>query len=269
MSKQGTPEACAVTGSNAHKYAVSWGQKTANSLWHNYVSMGVDFTGKRLLDFGCAWGYLCLLALDRGTNHAVGVDIHPDWEKIEDKTVLARDGLVLVAGDLLNLECLQEERFDVIVSSGTLFLLNSEYLDQVLKWFYDHLNPGGESLLRTRCITARSFNDLGSRLTLPGAQLLFSRRIIDQFLVNKGYTDVKSHIGYTGATWIMACRAAGFDVINVKRDSNTDVVLTAAAHKAKTHWLDPKEVATSTVTLYLRKPVQADDLLPLRKLSGS
>ena len=249
----------------SHKYTVTWGRDTAEQLWDNYSSMGVNFTGKRLLDFGCAWGYLCLLALDRGCSHVVGVDIHPHWEKLDDKAVLARKGLSLIAGDLLTLDSLQGERFDVVVSSGTLFLLNSEYLDRVLQWFYDHLNPGGEALLRTRCITAKSFNDLGSRLTVPGAQLLFSRRALDGVLMKKGYRNPKSHVGYIGSTWIMACRAAGFDVMKVKRHSNSDVVRTAAAHYAKTRWLDPAEVATGEISLHLRKPLQGDDLLPLRR----
>jgi len=253
---------------DSNKYTVSWGRNTAQQLWDNYSSMGVDFPGKRLLDFGCSWGYLCLLALDRGCSQAVGVDIHPHWEKLDDKTVLAREGLALIAGDVVAVDRLQEERFDVVVSSGTLFLLSSEYLDRVLQWFYDHLTPGGDALLRTRCITAKSFNDLGSRMNLPGVQLLFSRRAIDGVVIKKGYRAPKSHVGYTGSTWIMAGRAAGFDVLNVRRHSNSAVARTAVAHHAKTHWMDPAEISTGEITLHLRKPLQPDDLLPLRKQQG-
>ena len=235
------------------QYSSDWGIKVADSLWENYRSLGADFRGKRILDFGCAWGYMCIRAMDEGACCCVGVDILPHWEKLENQSLLARSGMRLICGDLLESDELQSMTFDIILSSGTLFLLDSVYLDKVLGWFCDHLVPGGEAFLRTRCVTAKAFNDLGSRLSVPGAQLLFSRRAINKVLTNKGVVAIKSHLGYTGATWIMACRSAGFDVVNVRRHGNADVVATAASHAAKTRWINQLEIATGEITQHLGK----------------
>lgn len=244
---------------------LDWGRQTAETLWRAYAAMSDLFPGNRLLDFGCAWGYLGWLALERGCTEVVGVDLNAHWERVADASLVQRPGLRLHAGDLLALEELQREEFDLIVSSGTLFLLDSEYLDRLLGWFYDHLRPGGEALLRTRCMTAASFNDLGSRLSVPGAQLLFSRRDIDAVLVEKGYKQPKSHLSYTGASWIFACHGAGFDVVNVRRFSNQDVVDIARQHPAKLRHIDPVELATGEILIHLRKPTERRDLSPLRR----
>jgi hypothetical protein len=245
---------------------MDWGCRTAESLWNSYTGMGVDFTNTRLLDFGCAWGYFCRLALERGCSLAVGVDIQAHWARVEDQAYLDHPGLRLHDGDILSLDALAQDTFDVIVSSGTLFLLDSEYLDKVLAWFFEHLAPGGEALLRTRCMTAKSYNDLGTRLNVPGAQLLFSRRIIDDVLTRKGHAELKSHLSYTGATWILACRGAGFEVVDVKRHSNDDVVRMAAGHRSKTRFIEPLELKTGEIMMHLRKPIEVRDLSGIRKV---
>jgi hypothetical protein len=155
----------------------------------------------------------------------------------------------------------------MIVSSGTLFLLDSEYVDRVLGWFYDHLQPGGEALLRTRCLTAKSFNDLGTRLSVPGAQLLFSRRDIDAVLTEKGHRELKNHLSYTGASWIFAFHGAGFEVVNVQRFSNQDVVDAVRPHHAKLKHIDPTEIGTGEILVHLRKPTERRDLSQFRKTS--
>jgi hypothetical protein len=245
---------------------LDWGRKTAESLWRAYGAIGAELAGKRLLDFGCAWGYFCALALERGCRDVVGVDLHAHWQQLQDPSFVDRPGLTLWSGDLLDIAAMQAQRFDVVVSSGTLFLLTSEYVERVLAWFYDHLNPGGEALLRTRCMTAKSFNDLGTRLKVPGAQLLFSRRDIDGLLAEKGHQEFKSHLPYTGASWIFASRGAGFDVLNVQRFSNNDVLELLKDHQPKVRHIDPVELATSEILLHLKKPSEARDLASVRKL---
>lgn len=253
------------SGSRANKYSVDWGVDVVKELWLNFKAMGADFKNKRVLDFGCAWGYMCKLGMDEGASTCVGVDILAHWDKVEDQSILKQDGLRLICGDLLEVEELQSMTFDMILSSGTLFLLDSIYLDKVLEWFCDHLTPGGEAFLRTRCVTAKLFNDLGSRLAVPGAQLLFSRRAVNRVLAEKGYQEFKSHLGYVGATWVMACHSAGFNVVNVCRHSNAEVVSTAAGHEGKTRWLSQLEMATGEITIHLRKPLKSPDLALLRK----
>lgn len=244
---------------------LTWGRQTAELLWEAYAARRVDFSGKRLLDFGCSWGYFCELALERGCRSATGVDLHPHWLRLENPGSIARPNLVLAHGNILELESLQAQSFDVIVSSGTLFLLESAYLDRLLGWFYDHLEPGGVALLRTRCVTAKSFNDLGTRLRVPGAQLLFSRKDIDSVLVEQGHTQLKNHLGYTGATWIFACFGAGFEVVDVQRFTNTDVVKTTENHPSKTRHIDPIEIATGEILLHLRRPDTKQDMTELRR----
>jgi SAM-dependent methyltransferase len=244
---------------------LEWGKRTAESLWTAYAATGAKLAGARILDFGCAWGYFCALALERGCREAVGIDLHAHWQRLDDPSFVAQPGLSLLAGDILLIPEVQRQSFDLIVSSGTLFLLRSEYLEQVLAWFFDHLRPGGEALLRTRCVTAKTFNDLGTRLKVPGAQLLFSRRDIDGLLLEKGHTQLKSHLAYTGASWIFACRSAGFDVLDVRRFGNGEVLGCLKDHQHKVQEIDPVELATGEILIRLQKPVRSPELSPLRK----
>ena len=249
----------------SHSPDAESGYRIAQSLWDSYRALGIEFSKRRLLDFGCSWGYFCALALQRGCSQVVGVDIRAHWLSREDAIDLDSPDLRLYEGNILDISDLQAATFDLIVSSGTLFLLDSEYLDQVLRWFFKRLVPGGEAAFRTRCITAKSYNDLGSRLNVPGAQLLFSRRMIDQVLNGKGVAAPKFHVPYTGATWIMACRCAGFEVVDVRRHGNRDVVGFASQHPQKLQWIDPLEVATGEITVRLKKPLETRDLSTLRR----
>ena len=247
-------------------YKKNEGILVADNLLQNYISLGANLKNKSALDFGCSWGYTCIRGLDLGAKSFVGVDIEPHWRSLDDPSVLHKDGLTLLSGDLLGIPEIQDMSFDLIFSSGTLFLLDSLYLDCVLEWFCKHLTPGGEAFLRTRCVTAKSYNDLGTRLDhLGGVQFLLSRRYINTILNNNGISDFKSHLGYTGSTWIMACHGAGFEVVDIRRHSNKDVVKSCEENRLRTKWINTKEVNTGEITLHLRKPLEKVDFSLYRK----
>ena len=245
------------------KVTAAWGREQAQRLIARIDRSVIKMEGKRVLDFGCAWGYMCAAALDEGAKSADGVDIIAPWQHLDDPSVVNRPGLSLHKGNILELESIQQKEFDVILSSGTLFLLDSKMLDDVLLWFYRHLRSGGRLCLTTRTFAAKSFNDLGTHMAFAGAQLLFSRRVIDNYLELRGHKP-KHHLAYTCGTFALACRAAGFEILKVVRMTNNDVLSLQEDHSEKVGLIDSADLATSEIQIYLQYPGKKSDVSSFR-----
>src|SRR5215207_2464999 len=111
---------------NPEKLTAAWGESKAEALWSGFLARyPVKWAGARVLDFGCLWGYLPKFLLERqAVGEAYGVDIEPRWEQMTDGSRPDQTrNLHLYAGDLLEIPELQDLAFDVVCSSGTLFLL--------------------------------------------------------------------------------------------------------------------------------------------------
>lgn len=91
--------------------------------WHVLKQMLPDFTGKRVLDLGCGFGWHCQYAVENGAIHAVGIDIS---EKMLEEAKKRNNS------PSIDYKCqavedfdFQPETFDVVISSLTFHYLES------------------------------------------------------------------------------------------------------------------------------------------------
>ncbi|MBA3927731.1 class I SAM-dependent methyltransferase [Listeria rustica] len=107
--------------------------------WHEFQKMMPDFTGKRVLDLGCGFGWHCLYAVENGAESAVGVDISENMlAEARRKTDSAQITYIQAALEDIDFPA---ANFDVVISSLALHYIESfqavcEKVNQVLA-------PGG------------------------------------------------------------------------------------------------------------------------------
>ncbi|MBV8888190.1 MAG: class I SAM-dependent methyltransferase [Alphaproteobacteria bacterium] len=236
----------------------------ARALWDNFSQLKVDFAGRRVLDFGCKAGDFCRCALTEGRARTVhGVDGEPHWESAgRDRPEL--ENVSLFAGDLLIVPELQNEHYDIITSTGSLFLLRPEQVEPVLAWFFDHLVPGGQLLVTTRTIFSYQNGDLHRDLHTPIPHLLFSAAILDDYLASRGSAaTARALLPYCAATWLMLFHDAGFDIRHVLRHESDipDEILERFMDKLS--WYDRRELRTSAITVLLQRASEAPQISDL------
>ena len=56
--------------------------------WHILQKMLPDFTGKRILDLGCGFGWHCIYAIEHGAKNVTGIDISEKMLKKRRKEIL-------------------------------------------------------------------------------------------------------------------------------------------------------------------------------------
>src|ERR1700761_5944895 len=104
----------------AFKLTQAYADPIITSLRSIYDVFGQSFEGRKVLDFGCHWGYFARhLLMSQRAREVHGVDVIPLWEAVTELDLTAIEGLKLFAGDILTLPELQRESYDMIVSSGT------------------------------------------------------------------------------------------------------------------------------------------------------
>lgn len=212
-----------------------------------------------MLDFGCAWGYVPKYLVERaGVNEAHGVDVHPVWEAMVDGfRPDSVPGVHLHAGDVLKLPALQRLHFDVILTIGTVFLLEPSRLMGVLHWFYDHLKPGGHCLIQTRTYAHYDGADLGERAP-HFAHLLFGEREIRAFLHGSGAAPPRYVNPSCAATYLAQFARAGFSIEKADRLSDGVDEALLGEHAAKLRWVAPAELRTSGLAAQLQRPRTQD-----------
>lgn len=244
------------------KYTLEYGETVAQKLWNAFEGFGVSFEGAKVFDFGCHWGYFCRHILKAGkAAQADGFDIMSHWDMVEEADVRDLPGLRLFSGELETVPEIQAERYDVIVTAGTLFLLPPEVLERTLRWFYDHLKPGGHLLARTRTVFSHVGGDLHARnIRSEAAHLLFPRRVIDQYLAQRNEYTAPTNLPYCAATWLMIYRCAGFEIEQVVRNTTGLDEAVYERHADRFHWYDEQELHTGEVLAKLRRPLEDPDL---------
>ncbi|NDV83603.1 bifunctional 2-polyprenyl-6-hydroxyphenol methylase/3-demethylubiquinol 3-O-methyltransferase UbiG [Bacteroides sp. 51] len=107
--------------------------------WHILRTMLPDFTGKRVLDLGCGFGWHCRYAVEHGATKVVGVDLSANMLN------KARE-----INNLPEIEYLQlsvedydypSEVFDIVISSLTFHYIAD--FDRICKKVNQSLTPGG------------------------------------------------------------------------------------------------------------------------------
>lgn len=105
--------------------------------------LGMDLTGKSVLDCGCGTGLLGIVALRLGANRVLGYDID-EWSSENAKHNAALNGvdnLDVLLGDASVLDGVKEE-FDVVIAN-----INRNILLNDMTAFRSHLKTGGRLIL--------------------------------------------------------------------------------------------------------------------------
>lgn len=105
--------------------------------------LGMDLTGKSVLDCGCGTGILGIVALRLGANCVLGYDID-EWSSENAKHNAALNGvdnLDVLLGDASVLDGVKEE-FDVVIAN-----INRNILLNDMTAFRSHLKTGGRLIL--------------------------------------------------------------------------------------------------------------------------
>ncbi len=83
--------------------------------WHELKRMLPSFTGKRVLDIGCGFGWHCIYAAEQGAAYVLGIDISKKMLAVaREKTTFSNVEYRQMAMEDINF--LQDE-FDVVISS--------------------------------------------------------------------------------------------------------------------------------------------------------
>ena len=105
--------------------------------------LGIDLTGKSVLDCGCGTGILGIVALRLGANRVLGYDID-EWSSENAKHNASLNGvnnLDVLLGDASVLDGVKEE-FDVVIAN-----INRNILLNDMTAFRSHLKTGGRLIL--------------------------------------------------------------------------------------------------------------------------
>ncbi len=251
------------------KLTLEWGERQATRLWDTIFSnFDVEWSGKHVMDFGCLWGYLPKLFLEeRGVEESYGVDKHPQWEEMSDDwDYEGTPNLHLHAGDLLSIAELQDKQFDIITSSGTIFLINPSKLERILVWMYEHLRPGVSLLIQTRTFFSGVGGDLHNVTSIPIPHIIFNKNITYEFarsLNREGiYSNYMSPMSSTA--YLMLFHRAGFNILDV-RSGKTDIDDEVYQRFNDNIWYyNVSDLTTSDIYVHLLRPEKERDISELR-----
>lgn len=107
--------------------------------WHILQKMLPDFTGKRVLDLGCGFGWHCIYAVEHGATFITGIDIS---EKMLEEA-RKRNSSPLIEYKCMAIEDydFQPNMFDIVISSLTFHYLES--FDNICRKINTTLTLGG------------------------------------------------------------------------------------------------------------------------------
>lgn len=91
--------------------------------WHILQKMLPDFTGKRVLDLGCGFGWHCIYAIEHGAKNVTGIDISEKMLEEAQK----RNSSSFIEYKCMAIEDFdfQPETYDIVISSLTFHYLES------------------------------------------------------------------------------------------------------------------------------------------------
>lgn len=107
--------------------------------WETLKALLPDFTGKRVLDLGCGYGWHCIYAAEKGAEYALGADISEKMlEVAKEKTHYKNVDYICSSMEDLELE---EDSFDIVISSLALHYIKS--FEEIAKKVNKCLKKGG------------------------------------------------------------------------------------------------------------------------------
>src|SRR5699024_3479329 len=108
--------------------------------------------GNTLLDIGCGWGELIILAARKYKVKALGITLSSEQMEKDNKRIKEEGLENLAEVRLLDYRQIKDRSFDRIVSVGMIEHVGKDYLIEYFKTVNKLLNNGGLSLLN--CITS-------------------------------------------------------------------------------------------------------------------
>ena len=109
--------------------------------WETLKELLPDFTGKRMLDLGCGYGWHCIYAMEHGAASAVGIDISRKMlEVAREKTPYPQVEYRCTAMEDMEFP---KESFDIALSSLAFHYIES--FDKIAKKVNTFLKPGAVS----------------------------------------------------------------------------------------------------------------------------
>lgn len=250
------------------KMTDDWGVMKAKALWNaGFARSDIDLKGLSFFDFGCSWGYFGRYLLkEAGLGSYTGVDIVPMWETAATDWDWAGDERVrLFAGDACAIPELQNDQYDVIFTYGTLFTIPPEALKRYLEWFYARLKPGGRLVAATHTHSSWCGGGLMRDISAPGAHMLFSRSVLDDFLKERGISlrETPANSPLTVGSYLTLYKRVGFE-IDLARHSANRLEGALSVHAGdKLNAFTPSDRKTSVVTTFMTKPPRSEETAPV------
>lgn len=181
--------------------------------WHVLKKMLPDFSGKRLLDLGCGFGWHCKYAIEHGAVSALGIDLSENMIKVaKEKNSHPNIEYKCMAIEDYDYPV---ESFDVVISSLTFHYLES--FDDICAKIKRCLTPNGSFVFSVEhpIFTAYGnqdwyYNSKGEKLHWPVDKYFFEGKRNASFL---GKNIVKYHKTLT--TYIQGLLKNGFEIIDL------------------------------------------------------
>ena len=108
--------------------------------WQAFSKLMPDFSGKRVLDLGCGYGWHCVYAAENGAKKVLGTDISEKMLSVAAEKTKALPAVSLKRGAMEDLS-FEEGEFDVVLSSLAFHYVR-DFEDMVRK-IYRWLSVGG------------------------------------------------------------------------------------------------------------------------------
>lgn len=181
--------------------------------WHELQRMLPDFTGKRVLDVGCGFGWHCIYAAENGAQYVLGTDISEKMLAVaKEKTVFANVEYRKLAMEEMDFP---PNSFDIVISSLALHYTPDFAL--ICDRVHRCLRPGGAFVFSAEHPVFTAFGtqdwfagENGERLHWPVDRYFAEGRRDAVFL---GESVVKYHKTLT--TYLRSLLKAGFAIADI------------------------------------------------------
>lgn len=180
------------------RYA-EWLDQRYPEFWQRFGG-APDFSGKRVIDFGCGRGGMVQRALEAGASSVLGIELDPDYLSFANHKVASQwvGRAEFVLGDIRKMEL---EPADIVISSDTMEHVMS--LPDTLGAVVRACKPGGELFIGFSPLWHSPFGHhrlIASKL--PWAHLPRNNRaFLDRLKDERGNTpDSIQQLGFNGAT---------------------------------------------------------------------
>ena len=201
------------------RYA-EWHEERFPEFWQRFGGVR-DFTGKRVIDFGCGRGGMVQRVMEAGADSALGIELNPDYVAFANRKVASQwDGRAQFVVD--DIRTMNVEPADIVVSSDTFEHVMS--LPDTLAAVVGACKPGGDLYIGFSPLWHSPYGHhrfIHSRLPwahLPRDNRAFLDRMVDD---DGNHPESIRQLGFNGAVpadFRAALKGLPVDVVSAKRN---------------------------------------------------